>query len=64
MISGGGEATRRQSATYALNFKADDGNLDFDNRNLNANDNYSGGLLLLGKCLHLSRNPDLVGGFF
>ena len=37
-----------QSAENSLNFKANDENLDFDNRNLNANDNYSSGFVLLG----------------
>ncbi len=37
-----------QSAENSLNFKANDENLEFNNRNLNANDNYSGGLLVLG----------------
>jgi hypothetical protein len=40
-----------QSAEHSLNFKANDDNLDFDNRNLDANDNYSGGVLFLGKFL-------------
>lgn len=39
------------SADYSLYFKANDNNLNFNHRNLNANDNYSGGLLLLGLCL-------------
>ena len=37
---------------YSLNFKANDDNANFDNRNLNANDNYSAGVVLLGLCLN------------
>ena len=49
-----------QSAEYSLNFKANDDKLDFDNKsNLdNANDNYSGGLFVLGLCLCL-KTPDI-----
>lgn len=45
------------SADYSLNFKANDDNANFDNRNLNANDNYSAGLVLLGLCLNKKRAP-------
>ena len=37
-----------QSPKYSLNFKANDDELKFDNRNLNANGNYSGSLSVLG----------------
>ncbi len=43
------------SADYSLYFEADDGNLNFDNRNLTANDYYSGGLFFLGLCLIVNR---------
>lgn len=41
-----------QSSEYSLYFKANDDNANFDNRNLNANENYSGGVSVLGKFLH------------
>lgn len=42
-----------QSSDNSLYFNANDDNLNFDNRiNLdNANDNYAGGLVVLGLCL-------------
>jgi hypothetical protein len=44
------EGKRQQlwrSSEYSLNLKANDDKLNFDNRNLNANDNYSTPLVLL-----------------
>ena len=40
-----------QSAKFSLYCKANDDEFNFDNRNLDANDNYSGGVSVLGKCL-------------
>ena len=52
------EATRRRAEAdrpaflHALDaLDGDDGNVDFDNRNLNPNENYSGGVVVLWKCL-------------
>lgn len=46
-----------QDAQNSLNFKANDDELKFDNKgNLgHANDNYSGGLFVLGLCLERSQ---------
>ncbi len=46
----------------SLYFKANDDKLDFNNRNLNANDNYSGGLVVLGKSLHFKKSPRSTAG--
>ena len=37
-----------QSAVYLLYFNPNDSDFDFDNRNLSAGYNYSGGLLFVG----------------
>ncbi|MBU2036831.1 hypothetical protein KJ866_01305 [Patescibacteria group bacterium] len=46
-----------QSPDYSLNFKADDDNLNFDNRSDlgEANGNYSSGLLFLGSAGYSKR---------
>lgn len=56
---------KRWSADYSLNFKANDDNADFGNRtNLgNANDNYSGGLVLLGLLLNFRKSSKFIGLF-
>lgn len=46
---------QEQSAENSLNFKANDDQLEFNNRNLKANENYSSGLLFLGKFLLLHK---------
>ena len=46
-----------QKPEYSLNFKANDDKLKFDNRNLDANENYSGGLLALGECPNAMSAP-------
>lgn len=43
-----GKDTGWQSAEYSLSFNPNDDQLDFNDRNLDANDHYSGGLLFLG----------------
>lgn len=63
--NGRGEANSWQSADNSLYFKANDDKLDVnDNGNLdNANDNYSGGLVLLGLSLR-KKSPDVASGLF
>ena len=53
-----------QSEQYSLYFNANDDNANFDNRtNLDdANDNYAGGLVVLGLCLNNPDNPDVTSG--
>lgn len=57
-------AVNWQSPQYSLYFNANDDNAKFDNRDnlANANDNYSGGLLLLGLCLE-SESSRAAGAF-
>lgn len=45
----------------SLYFKANDDKLDFNNRNLDANGNYSGGLVVLGKYLYVIKKSSLKG---
>jgi len=52
VLTGGKRQIFWQSSDYSLNLNANDYKLNFDNRNLNANDNYAGGVLLLGQCPH------------
>lgn len=42
-----------QDPECSLYLNPNDDSLDFDNRNLDANDNYSGGVFVLRKCLYL-----------
>ena len=55
----GKEQNSWQSSNYSLYFKANDDRLNFDDADdlVNANDDYSGGLLFLGLCLN--KNKDL-----